>query len=67
MRVIHYQLRRELELGQYYSIISHQLISYTPPLTGERNPPSAEKRIEAVTVLFHHQPSADLIHSAPPG
>jgi hypothetical protein len=41
-RALHHQLRRELELWQYYSIISHQLNSYTPPLTGNRNPTSAE-------------------------
>jgi hypothetical protein len=41
-RALHHQLRRELELWQYYSIISHQLNSYTPPLTGKSNQPSAE-------------------------
>ncbi len=50
MRVIHHQLRRELKLWQYYSIISHQLISYILPLTDESNQPSAEKRTGAVTV-----------------
>jgi hypothetical protein len=34
-RALRHQLRRELELWQYYSIISHQLNSYTPPLTGK--------------------------------
>jgi hypothetical protein len=65
VRVIHHQLRRELKVWQYDSIISHQLISYTPPLTGESNPFSAEKRTGDVPVLHHNQPSAQLIHSAP--
>jgi hypothetical protein len=47
----------------YYYIMGHQLSSHTPALSGERNPPSAEKRTGALTVLLHHQPSADLIHS----
>ncbi len=64
VRVLHHQLRRELQLWQFYSIISHQLNSYTTPFTGESNPPSAEKRTEAVAVLLHNQPSAELIHFA---
>jgi hypothetical protein len=53
VRVIHHQLRRKLNLWQYYSIISPQLSSYTPPLAGESTPSSAVKKNWSYSIISH--------------